>query len=61
MMLGRALSLHLGYMVSPRRGLKFPTTNDTRKGIEADSQHYNTHLRKKTLDDRHVDQRFAFY
>ena len=44
-MLGRASSQHLRYMVSPRRGLKFPTTADVRKNIEADSQHCNTHSR----------------
>lgn len=38
-MLGRALSPHLGDMVSPRWGLEFPMTGDARKGVEADGQH----------------------
>lgn len=50
-MLGRASSPHLGYMVSPRRGLKFPTTGDTRQGIEADGQHKTRNLKKDTSDD----------
>ena len=51
-MLGRASSLHLGYMVSPCRGLKLPTAGDTRQGIEADSQHKTRDLeemRRMTL------------
>ena len=37
-MLGRASSSYLGYVVSLRRGLKFPTTGDTRQGDEADGE-----------------------
>ena len=39
LILGRVLRPHQGDTVSPRRGLKFPATNDTWKGIEADGQH----------------------
>ena len=37
-------------MVSLRRGLKLPTTGDTRQGIEADGQHKTRNL-KNVSDD----------
>lgn len=38
-MLGGASRPRRGDKASPRRGLKFPTATDARKGIAADSQH----------------------